>query len=170
MTEVARAHRVVRGGGAGASDHVALDYEGRFLRRRRLVTAAGAEILADLAEAVSLEDGDALEIETGALVGIVAAPEPLLEVRGASLARLAWHIGNRHTPCRIEENRLLIRADHVLAGMLRGLGADVVEVTAPFTPEGGAYGHGRVMGHDHGHGPGHGHDHGHDHGQGRAHG
>jgi urease accessory protein len=63
--------------------------------------------------------------------------------------RLAWHIGNRHTPCQIEAHRLVIRADHVLADMLRGLGAEVTEATEAFTPEGGAYGLGRTMGHAH---------------------
>jgi urease accessory protein len=65
------------------------------------------------------------------------------------LTRLAWHIGNRHTPCQIEADHLVIRADHVLAAMLTGLGASVTPAKAPFTPEGGAYGHGRTMGHEH---------------------
>ena len=129
---------------------VALDYEGRFLRRKRLVTEAGEALMVDLAETVSLNDGDALVLQDGRLIRIIAAPEPLIEVRG-DLARLAWHIGNRHTPCRIEADRLLIRHDHVLKAMLEQLGATVAEVTGPFSPEGGAYGHGRTMGHDHGH-------------------
>jgi urease accessory protein len=44
---------------------------------------------------------------------------------------------------------VLIRQDKVLRRMLEGLGATVTEVTAPFTPEGGAYGHGRTHGHTH---------------------
>ena len=164
MSDTPRSHVVRRQGGAEAQDSVWLDYEGRFLRRRRLVTAGGEAILVDLAETTSLDDGDALELEDGRLVGVRAAPEALLAVTGPSLARLAWHIGNRHTPCRIEADRLLIRDDHVLADMLRRLGAEVVPLTAPFQPEGGAYGHGRTMGHDHGHGDGHSHGHGHGHG------
>jgi len=162
MTDAPRAHCVRRQGGAAAQDSVSLDYEGRFLRRRRLVTAGGEAILVDLAETTSLDDGDALVLEDGRLVGVRAAPEALLAVRGASLARLAWHIGNRHTPCRIESDRLLIRDDHVLADMLRRLGAEVAPLTAPFQPEGGAYGHGRTHAHEHGasadhHGHGHAH-------------
>jgi urease accessory protein len=72
----------------------------------------------------------------------------VLVIRG-DLVRLAWHIGNRHTPCQIGADHLVIRADHVLADMLRGLGATVTETLAPFTPEGGAYGLGRTMGHAH---------------------
>ena len=80
---------------------------------------------------------------------MVAAEEALLEVRG-DLARLAWHIGNRHAPCQIEPDRLLILRDAVLRGMLAGLGATLRDVTEAFHPEGGAYGEGTPMGHSHG--------------------
>ncbi|MDT1063455.1 urease accessory protein UreE [Paracoccus sp. CPCC 101403] len=132
-----------------ADDSVILDYEGRFLRRKRLLSGAGVSFLVDLAETVSLDPGDAFQLEDGRLIGILAAMEPCLRVEG-TLPRLAWHIGNRHTPCQIATDHLLIRADHVLEGMLKGLGALVTPTMAPFAPEGGAYGHGRTMGHDHG--------------------
>jgi urease accessory protein len=134
-----------------ALDHVTLDYEARFLRRRALRTDGGREVMVDLAETVSLEDGDALETEAG-LVGVIAAAEPLIEVRAApqDLTRLAWHVGNRHTPAQIEVDRLLIREDAVLADMLERLGARTKAVREPFRPEGGAYGLGRTHGHHHG--------------------
>ena len=119
-------------------------------RRKRLISATGVSFLVDLAETVSLDPGDALRLEDGRLIGVAAALEPCLRVTGP-LPRLAWHIGNRHTPCQIGADHLLIRADHVLEGMLRGLGATVTPTMAAFAPEGGAYGHGRTMGHDHGH-------------------
>ena len=152
-----RAVAVLRG--TPAKDHVTLDYEGRFLRRKRLISAAGLSFLVDLAETVSLDPGDALQLDDGQLIGITAALEPCLRIQGA-LPRLAWHIGNRHTPCQIGPDHLLIRADHVLEGMLRGLGAGVTPTMAAFAPEGGAYGHGRTMGHDHGGHADGGHDHG----------
>ncbi len=152
-----------------ANDKVVLDYEGRFLRRKRLSLASGAAVLVDLPETVSLDAGDALETGDGKLIEIVAAPEPLLKVTG-DLTRLAWHIGNRHTPCQIAGDHLLIRADHVLADMLVRLGARVEAVSGPFTPEGGAYGHGRTHGHDHGPARDHGHSHGHDHSHSHDHG
>lgn len=153
----------------GAADRVVLDYEARLLRRRRLAAEGGLSFLVDLGEVTSVNDGDAFVLDDGRHVAVVAAPEPLLAVTG-DLARLAWHIGNRHTPCQIGEARLLIRRDHVLEAMLRQLGAGVEEVVAPFRPEGGAYGHGRTMGHDHGPDVGHDHDHGHDHGHSHDHG
>jgi urease accessory protein len=131
-----------------ATGRVVLGYDERFLRRKRLVMASGDAFLVDLAETTNLLAGDAFELDDGRLVEIAAAEEPVLVIRG-DLVRLAWHIGNRHTPCQIEADRLVIRADHVLADMLRGLGATVSETRAPFTPEGGAYGMGRTMGHAH---------------------
>jgi urease accessory protein len=172
--------------GAAAPDAVELDYVGRFLRRRRLVSRAGRAFLIDLPKATELPDGAVLELDDGSRIAVIAASEPLLEVRG-DLARLAWHIGNRHTPCQLAGDHLVIGRDHVLADMLARLGAELREVTAPFRPEGGAYGQGRTFGHDHGpdhaagaglhlhdeapehehahdHSHGHDHDHGHDHG------
>ncbi|MEL6645245.1 MAG: urease accessory protein UreE [Pseudomonadota bacterium] len=133
-----------------ATDHVALDYDARMIRRRRLVSAGGIAFLVDLAETVSLNEGDCFQVDDNLIVAVRAAPEALLAVTG-DLPRLAWHIGNRHTPCRIEADRLLIRDDPVLARMLEQLGAQVTPLTAPFSPEGGAYGHGRTMGHSHSH-------------------
>lgn len=151
------ARTVLRQGAAGAVDRVVLSYDDRFLRRKRLVCESGASVMVDLAETVSLDDGDALVTDDGRRVAVVAAQEPVMQVRGPSLARLAWHIGNRHTPCQVDEGYLVIRRDHVLEGMLRGLGADLTPVIAPFRPEGGAYGHGRTLGHDHGPGLFHAH-------------
>ena len=131
-----------------ATGRVTLGYDERFLRRKRLVMASGDALRVDLAETTTLLAGDAFELTDGRLVEIAAAEEPVLVIRG-DLVRLAWHIGNRHTPCQIEPDRLVIRADHVLAEMLRGLGATVTEGREPFTPEGGAYGLGRTMGHAH---------------------
>ena len=131
-----------------ATGRVVLGYDDRFLRRKRLTMAGGEPFMVDLPETANLLAGDAFELTDGRLVEIAAAEEPVLVIRG-DLVRLAWHIGNRHTPCQIEADRLVIRADHVLADMLRGLGARVTEGLEPFTPEGGAYGMGRTMGHAH---------------------
>ena len=154
-----RVHRAGHWQGPVA-DRLVLDYEGRFLRRKRLALVSGGFVLVDLAETVSLDAGDALETGDGQLIAVEAAPEPLLRITG-DLTRLAWHIGNRHTPCQIAGDHLLIRDDHVLADMLARLGAGVERVEGAFTPEGGAYGHGRTQGHDHGHAHG-GHHHHHD--------
>jgi urease accessory protein len=135
-------------------DLVVLSYDERFLRRKRLVTVHDEGFMVDLAETTSLNHGDCLVLDDGRLIEVIAAEEPVVAITG-DLPRLAWHIGNRHTPCQIEADRLLIRQDHVLEAMLRQLGATLSRSLEPFTPEGGAYGHGRTMGHDHG-----GHDHG----------
>ncbi|NDU99803.1 urease accessory protein UreE [Pseudoroseicyclus tamaricis] len=147
------------------ADILRLAYEDRLLRRKRVETVAGHRLLIDLPQTVGLAAGDALGLEDGRLVVIEAAEEPLMAAEGEGLARLAWHIGNRHTPCQIEPGRLVLRHDRVLWAMLEGLGAHLTALTGPFTPEGGAYGAGQVMGHSHGHD----HDHDHDHGPADAH-
>lgn len=160
------------------ADTVVLDFDDRHRRRMAMTGTRGLAFLLDLEQAVALRGGDALVLEDGRLVEVVAAPEPLLEIRGRDplhLVRLAWHLGNRHLPTQLMAKALRIRRDHVIADMVRGLGGKVVEIEAPFDPEGGAYApahdsgeaahahHGHAHhGHDHGHGCGHDH-HGHDH-------
>ena len=134
-----------------ADANCALSYDARFFRRKKLAASEGTEFVADFEHTVSLNHGDALELEDGQLVEIIAAPEDLLSVTGTNLPRLARHIGNRHTPCQIEADRLLIQNDPVIAHMLEHLGATTEAVNEPFTPEGGAYGHGRTHSHEHGH-------------------
>ena len=151
-----------------ATDHVTLDHEARHRRRFRFEGAHGTAFLLDLAEAVVLADGDGLRLDDGGLIAVRAAPEPLMEVRAADpalLMRLAWHIGNRHLSADIDTDCIRLRFDHVVAAMLRGLGGDVVETSAPFTPERGAYarGHGQAPQQVHGHGRGQDHEHDLDH-------
>ena len=166
-------------GTAALADTVVLDFDDRHRRRIAMTGTRGLEFLLDLPDAVALRGGDALLLDDGRLVEVVAAAEPLIEVRGRTpgdLVRLAWHIGNRHLSAQVMANALRIRGDHVVEEMLLGLGAMVVHIEAPFDPEGGAYAGaaGATVGHHkHGDGPHrekhepkkHGrHDHDHDHG------
>ena len=130
-----------------AIDTVTLDYEGRFLRRKTLTTDKGESFLVELPETRSLSSRDAFVLDDGRIIGITPASEPLVLVKHSNLARVAWHIGNRHTPCQIENAYLLIRQDRVLEGMLNKLGAQLCTMHSAFIPEGGAYGHGRTHGH-----------------------
>jgi len=134
---------------SAAHTTVTLTYDDRFLRRKVLTTATGERFLVDLPHTTSLNHGDAFELDDGRLIEVIAADEDLLEISGDNLTSLAWHIGNRHTPCQVEPTRLLIQRDHVIRDMLEKLGADVRDICEPFTPEGGAYGHGRTHGHAH---------------------
>jgi urease accessory protein len=124
------------------ADSVVLDYDDRHRRRMAMTGTQGVAFLLDLPAATELRGGDALVLEDGRLVKVVAAPESLLEIRctdAQHLARVAWHLGNRHLPTQLLKNMLRIRRDHVIADMARQLGAAVVEIDAPFDPEGGAY-------------------------------
>jgi urease accessory protein len=125
-----------------AADCVVLDYDDRHRRRMAMTGAKGTSFLLDLPGAAELRGGDALLLEDGRLVEVIAAPESLLEIRCSDalhLARVAWHLGNRHLPTQLLSGALRIRRDHVIADMARQLGAAVTEISAPFDPEGGAY-------------------------------
>ena len=116
----------------------------------------GTGFLLDLPEASTLRGGDALELEDGRLIEVVAAPESLAEITAsdpATAVRIAWHLGNRHLPVQLVGQRLRMRRDHVIEAMVAGLGGIIVAIEAPFDPEGGAYAAG-------GHAPGHDHRHG----------
>jgi urease accessory protein len=151
-----------------AADTVVLDFDDRHRRRMAMTGTRGLEFLLDLENATALRGGDALVLEDGRLIEVVAAPEPLLEIKGADphhLIRVAWHLGNRHLPTQLMPKGLRIRRDHVIEAMVKGLGARVIEIEAPFDPEGGAYAsaaHGHAHD-DHAHHTGHDHAHGHDH-------
>jgi len=135
-------------------DEVVLAADERHRRRIALTGTRGTAFLLDLPHATALRDGCGLVLEDGSIVRVVGKPEPLVAVtaeNAAELARLAWHIGNRHTEVQIVGDTLRIRRDHVLEEMLRGLGAHLQPIEAAFEPESGAY-------HSHGH-----HQHQHDH-------
>lgn len=130
---------------------VTLPYTDRHRRRIVLSDDAGADFLLDLPEAVPIADGDGLELENGGVIHVIAAPEDVADVTCRSpthLARVAWHLGNRHLPVQLLGGRIRIRADHVIRDMVEGLGGHVEDIEAPFDPEAGAYAAG---GHHHHH-------------------
>jgi urease accessory protein len=135
-------------------DEVLIDFDRRHRRRIVLTTQSGRELLIDLAHAVRLRDGDGLALDDGGVVRVRARAEPLLEIHGhgdAELVRIAWHLGNRHLPVQLLGDRIRIRADHVIAEMVEGLGGHVEAIDAPFDPEAGAYAPGAAHHHDHDH-------------------
>jgi len=190
-----RADKVIAAGrwSGAPADTVVLDFDDRYRRRLAMTGVGGLAFLLDLADASMLRGGDGLSLEDGRIVEVVAAPEPLAEIRaadGLALARVAWHLGNRHLPTEILPKSLRVRRDPVIEAMAEGLGAKIVALEAPFNPEGGAYAkadgssrdhrdhrsrdhhshHHAGQRHDHGyerndhaHGHDNGHDHGHDH-------
>jgi urease accessory protein len=153
-----RATKVLGGGQWEAQSEcarVVLGFEDRYRRRIQLHDSNGEPFLLDLARPTSLRDGDGLVLENGGVILVVAAEEAVADIRAASpaeTARIAWHIGNRHTPVQIlKDGALRIRDDHVLIEMIEALGGIAERRKAPFSPEGGAYSHGLVPGHSHAH-------------------
>jgi urease accessory protein len=179
-----RADRVIAAGAWSGepADTVVLDFDERYRRRFVMNGVGGLAFLLDLPEAAMLRGGDGLKLEDGRIVEVLAAPEPLAEIRAADamgLMRVAWHLGNRHLAVEIMPKALRIRRDAIIEEMAKGLGASVIALEAPFNPEGGAYvkADEAAHGHDHGHGhdhhdhahSGHSHDHDDDHDRHRDH-
>ncbi len=160
---------------APVADTLILPHALRQAQKGFLFGVKGTCIELDFAEPVRLRTDDALVLEDGGLIEVVAEPEPLVEVRAAdlpSLARLAWHLGDRHVPVQIMERKLRLKRDSAIEALLQSIGAKVTVIEAPFEPEGGAYeaaaAHDRHHDHHHGHDHHH-HDHGHDHKHGHGH-
>ena len=130
-------------------DEISLSYEERFIRRKKLIANNGTEFLENLKETVSVDENHYFELENGNLIKVISKEENLIEVTGDNLKQIIWHIGNRHLPCQIEENRILIQDDSVILDMILKLQGNVKKVFEKFKPEGGAYGIGRTHSHKH---------------------
>ena len=153
-----------------AADTLILPHAQRQAHKGFLFGVKGICVELDFAEPVRLRTDDALLLDDGKLVEVVAEPELLIEARAAdlpALARLAWHLGDRHVPVQILERKLRLKRDPAIETLLENLGAKLVAIEAPFEPEGGAYaapaGDHHHHGHDHHHDHGHDHDHSHHH-------
>jgi urease accessory protein len=142
-------------------DTVILDYAQRSAQKIAATGIKGGCFEIELAEPARLHTDDLLVLDDGSLVEVVAAPEPLIEARAAdlaSLARLAWHLGDRHVPAQLFPNRIRARREPAIERLLKSLGATLTLIEAPFEPEGGAYGSSHGHNHDHAHDHHH-HDH-----------
>jgi len=144
-------------------DTVILDYAQRSAQKIAVTGVKGGSFAIELAAPARLRTDNLLVLDDGGLVEVVAAPEPLIEARATdlpSLARLAWHLGDRHVPVQLLPNRIRARREPGVESLLTSLGAKLVLIEAPFEPEGGAYAslHGHAHDHDHAHGQHH-HDH-----------
>jgi urease accessory protein len=161
MTRIVKIVAAGAADGRSIIDTVILTPEQRRAPRGNVTGVKGTRLDFDLAQSVALHMGDLLLLDDGNLVEVVAEPEPLIEARAkdlTALARLAWHLGDRHVPVQLFPNRLRVRRDAVIETLLARLGAKTVAIEAPFDPEGGAY---VASAHEHHHDH-HGHDH-HDH-------
>ena len=154
---------------------VELDWDVRQKSRFDATDSQGRTLGVFLPRGTLVRGGDVLVADDGSLVRVIAAPQPVLEVRHCAehgsafdLLRAAYHLGNRHVALELKPDHLKLEPDHVLADMLRQQHLIVTETQAAFEPEGGAYG-GGGHGHGHDHGQDHGHDHAHDHGHAHGH-
>ncbi|MBV2189618.1 urease accessory protein UreE [Providencia rettgeri] len=133
-----------------------LTMDERTKSRLKVTLSDGQEAGLFLPRGTVLKEGDILASEEGELVTIEAAKEQVSTVYSDDpllLARVCYHLGNRHVPLQIEAGWCRYFHDHVLDDMARGLGATVSVGLEKYQPEPGAYG-GSSGGHHHHH-----HDH-----------
>jgi len=139
-----------------------LPFEQRQKSRLKTKLVSGEEVALMLPRGDILRGGDLVTASDGRVIEVVAEPEKLLHIESDALAKLAYHLGNRHVPVQVGKGFLRIAADHVLEEMVKKLGAKVKQVEAPFEPEAGAYAGGHHQHDEMGHG-GKIHEHHHDH-------
>ena len=168
MVEIKAKLKIARGAyKLDVKGQLKLPFDSRQKSRLKTKLVSGEEVGLMLPRGEILRGGDLVTASDGRVFEVLAEPEKLLHIESESLARIAYHLGNRHVPVQVGEGFMRIAADHVLEEMLKKLGAKVSEIEAPFEPEAGAYaggqhqhdemGHGGKI-HDHGD-----HDHDHDH-------
>jgi urease accessory protein len=175
-TKILRAGEARLGGAAGT---LILNFDQRQTKQGFFFTGTGTCIEFAFAEPPALATDDALVLDDGSLIEIVADAESVIEARipdPAMLARLAWLLGNRHLPVQIFANRLRMRPNADMEAVLAGIGIKARALVAPFEPDGAqlaasAHSHDHPHGQEHHHAHDHGHYDNHDHGHhGHAHG
>jgi len=155
-------------------DTLILPYAQRTTKRGFVFGTGGTCVELAFEDPVCMRTDDALLLDDGNLVEVVAEAESLFEVRvenPVTLARLAWHFGDNHVPVEIRKNRLRLQRNPELEAAMEASGTKITTIEAPFDPEDGTphaddhhhhhHGHGHHHGHDHAHGHAHEHDHGH---------
>ncbi len=168
MVDIKHKLKIVRGAyKIEIKGQLELPFETRQKSRFKATLVSGEEVGIMLPRGEILRGGDLVTTSDGRIIEVIAQPEQVLHVEGesaAALARIAYHLGNRHVAVEIGDGYLQLSDDHVLERMLEGLGATVTRITVPFEPEAGAY---AGAGHEHGvakiHDHHHDHDHDHDH-------
>ena len=130
-------------------DEISLSYEDRFIRRKKLTANNGTEFLVNLEETKSVDENYYFKLDSFEVIKVISKEENLMQITSDNIKQIIWHIGNRHLPCQIDENRILIQDDAVILDMILKLHGNVKKVFEKFKPEGGAYGMGRTHSHKH---------------------
>jgi urease accessory protein len=145
-----RCDRIVESAVPGGATHdVELGYDERVKSRLAAVCNDGTAVAILLPRGTVMRNGTLLGAVDGAIVRVVAAPQPVARITADStltLVRAVYHLANRHVPAQLAADHALIEADPVLERMLQALGARIEHLDAPFDPEPGAYGGGHAHG------------------------
>jgi urease accessory protein len=128
-----------------------LPFESRSKSRLLLRLETGEDAALVVERGRLLRSGDRVPLLDGRVIEIVASDESLLQATSEdplSIAKAAYHLGNRHVAVQLIPGGVRFLEDHVLKDMVVGLGLTVTALVAPFDPEGGAYGHSHAHGSD----------------------
>ncbi len=122
---------------------VTLDLDTRIKSRAQVILDDGREAGIMLPRGHLIRGGELLTDDEGReVVRVIAALESVSTVitdDALLLAKVCYHLGNRHVPLQIAEGWLRYQHDHVLDEMVRGLGVKITAGQAAFEPEAGAY-------------------------------
>ena len=140
------AHEVATDG--DPTDQLALSWESRRKSRLRATTVSGDVIGLFLPRGTVLFDGSLVRTTAGDIIEITAAPEDVSTASSPDavlLARVAYHLGNRHVRTQMGPGYIRYRHDRAVDELVRKLGAVVRLEEVPFEPERGTKDHA----HDH---------------------
>ena len=135
----------ISAGDAAPQTFLTLPWHRRIKSRQRVRLDDGRKAGLFLKRGVILRSGDLLRAEDGTVVEVRAALERISTVHvtdSLHMARLCYHLGNRHVELEISPDRIRYPHDHVLDELVTGLGHEVLVEEAPLEPETGAYGGG----------------------------
>ena len=122
---------------------VSLTYDQRIKGRLKTVCDDGTPLGLFIERGRMLLQGDLLVAKTGEIIMVRAVAETLIcasTKNSITLAKVCYHLGNRHVPLEIKSNKLFFQPDHVLENLCREWSLEVDSVRVPFNPESGAYG------------------------------
>jgi len=126
------------------TDRLPLTWELRRKSRLRTNTASGEEIGLFLPRGSVLFAGDLIRTTDGRIIEVEAAPEDVSTITtpdAVLLARVAYHLGNRHVRTQVGPGFIRYRHDRATNELVHQLGAEVIVEEVPFEPERGTKDH-----------------------------
>ncbi|MCZ2259102.1 urease accessory protein UreE [Sporosarcina sp. G11-34] len=107
------------------TEWIELDWEELSKRILRTETDQGTDIALSLDQEEPLQYGDLLFEDHNRRIAVRTKMEPVIVISPKDMTEMgkaAFELGNRHTPSLIDENEIIVRADHTLNKLLDEVG------------------------------------------------